>query len=198
MSQTDFGDLGPTASLVDRLARAVHCLQYAEGLNPAQWVALRYLGCANPQSRTPTGLAEFLATTKGTASQTLKALEQKGFVQRAQHRTDRRKSMLELTESGRATLMRDPLRKVQAAAAGCEAEIDFAIGTLANLVRQIQAGCGMREFGVCLQCGHRRTGTGCGSAVEEPAATTCGLTGEAIEPADTKKICVNYRRPDRP
>jgi DNA-binding MarR family transcriptional regulator len=70
MSRTDFGDLGPTASLVDRLARAVHCLQYAEGLNPAQWVALRYLGCANRYSRTPTGLAEFLATTKGTASQT--------------------------------------------------------------------------------------------------------------------------------
>jgi DNA-binding MarR family transcriptional regulator len=194
MSRTDFGDLGPTASLVDRLARAVHCLQYAEGLNPAQWVAMRYLGCANPQSRTPTGLAEFLATTKGTASQTLKALEQKGFVRRAQHLTDRRKCLLELTESGRATLARDPLRKVQAAAAGCEAELDSAIGILANLVREIQAGCGMREFGVCLQCGHRRTGSGCGKAPEKGAGNVCGLTGEAIDPADVKKICVNFRK----
>jgi len=191
MSGTDFGDLGPTASLVDRLARAVHCLQYAEGLNPAQWVALRYLGCANPQSRTPTGLAEFLATTKGTASQTLKSLEHKGFVRRAQHRTDRRKSVLELTESGRATLSRDPLRRVQTAAAGCEAELDSAIGILANLVRQIQADCGMREFGVCLQCGHRKTGTSCSKA---PEASICGLTDEGIAPADVKKICVNFRR----
>src|SRR5690606_16552640 len=102
MSQSDLGALGQTASLVDRLARAVHCLQYAEGLNPAQWVALRFLGCANRYSRTPTGLAEFLATTKGTASQTIKSLEQKGFVRRAQHETDRRKCLLELTERGRA------------------------------------------------------------------------------------------------
>ena len=124
MSQTDFGDVGQTASLVDRLARAVHCLQYAEGLNPAQWVALRYLGCANRYSRTPTGLAEFLATTKGTASQTLKSLEQKGYIGRGQHETDRRKCLLELTDKGRPCLARDPLRQVQTAAAGCEAELE--------------------------------------------------------------------------
>ena len=189
MSSTDFGTLGQTASLVDRLARAVHCLQYAEGLNPAQWVALRFLGCANRYSRTPTGLAEFLATTKGTASQTLKSLEQKGFVRRVQHESDRRKCLLELTESGHAVLARDPLRRVQAAAAGCEAEIDSAIATLARLVRQIQEGCGMREFGVCVQCGHRRTGTDCARSDD----TVCGLTGEAIGQGDVKKICVNFR-----
>jgi len=189
MSQSDLGALGQTASLVDRLARAVHCLQYAEGLNPAQWVALRFLGCANRYSRTPTGLAEFLATTKGTASQTIKSLEQKGFVRRAQHETDRRKCLLELTENGRAVLARDPLRRVEAAAAGCEAEVDLAIATLARLVRQIQEGCGMREFGVCLQCGHRRTGTAC----QKIADTVCGLTGEAIGQGDVKKICVNFR-----
>jgi DNA-binding MarR family transcriptional regulator len=190
MSRTDFGDLGPTASLVDRLARAVHCLQYAEGLNPAQWVALRYLGCANRYSRTPTGLAEFLATTKGTASQTLKSLEQKGYVQRSEHATDRRKCLIELTDSGREVLARDPLRRVQAAAAGCEGELDSAIAVLANLVRQIQEGCGMREFGVCLQCGHRKTGSSCGKTAEN----VCGLTGEAISQPDVKKICVNFRQ----
>ena len=189
MSQTDFGALGPTASLVDRLARAVHCLQYAEGLNPAQWVALRFLGCANRYSRTPTGLAEFLATTKGTASQTIKSLEQKGFVQRAQHATDRRKCLLELTDRGREVLARDPLRRVQAAAAGCEAEVDSAVAILARLVRQIQEGCGMREFGVCLQCGHRKAGTPCSKGSEN----VCGLTGEAIGQPDIKKICVNFR-----
>jgi hypothetical protein len=56
----------------------------------------------------------------------------------------------------------------------------------------------MREFGVCLQCGHRRTGSGCGKAAETRAASTCGLTGEPIDPADVKKICVNFRQPDRP
>ena len=190
MSRTDFGEVGKTASLVDRLARAVHCLQYAEGLNPAQWVALRFLGCANPQSRTPTGLAEFLATTKGTASQTIKSLEQKGFIRRAQHATDRRKCLLELTDTGRAVLARDPLHQVQAAASGCEAELESAITILSRLVREIQQGCGMREFGVCLQCGHRKTGSSCSKVSEN----VCGLTGDAIAPADLKKICVNFRQ----
>jgi DNA-binding MarR family transcriptional regulator len=191
MSQTDFGAVGPTASVVDRLARAVHCLQYAEGLNPAQWVTLRYLGCANRYSRTPTGLAEFLATTKGTASQTLKSLEKKGYIRRAQHETDRRKCLLELTDEGQAVLARDPLRRVQAAAAGCEAEVDGAVAILGRLVRQIQEGCGMREFGVCLQCGHRRSGSSCQKA---PTENVCGLTGEAIGQPDVKKICVNFRQ----
>ena len=190
MSRSDFGEVGKTASLVDRLARAVHCLQYAEGLNPAQWVALRYLDCANPQSRTPTGLAEFLATTKGTASQTIKSLEQKGFVGRAQHATDRRKCLLELTEKGRDVLARDPLHQVQAAASGCEAELESAIGILSRLVREIQQGCGMREFGVCLQCGHRKSGSGCSKAPEN----VCGLTGDPIAATDVKKICVNFRQ----
>lgn len=48
----------------------------------------------------------------------------------------------------------------------------------------------MREFGVCLQCGHRKTGSSCGKTAEN----VCGLTGEAISQPDVKKICVNFRQ----
>lgn len=54
--------------LVNRLGRAVHCMQFARGLNPAQWEALRFVVRANRYSRTPSALAGFLGTTKGTAS----------------------------------------------------------------------------------------------------------------------------------
>ena len=77
-----------------------------------------------------------------------------------------------------------------AAASGCEAELESAIGILSRLVREIQQGCGMREFGVCLQCGHRKTGTPCNKGAEN----VCGLTGDPIAPADVKKICVNFRQ----
>jgi hypothetical protein len=117
-------------------------------------------------------------------------LEQKGFVQRARHATDRRKCVLELTETGREVLARDPLHKVQQAAAGCEAELESAITILSSLVRQIQQGCGIREFGVCLQCGHRKSGSGCSKRPE----SVCGLTGDAIAEPDVKKICVNFRQ----
>ena len=62
------------ADLIDRVSRAVQRLQYTGGLNPAQWVALRYIAQANRYSRSPSAVAEYLGTTKGTASQTLKAL----------------------------------------------------------------------------------------------------------------------------
>ena len=68
------------ASLVDRLSRLAHSLQYSQGLNPAQWNALRYLARANKYSTSPGVLAEYFRTTKGTVSQTLIALESKGLI----------------------------------------------------------------------------------------------------------------------
>ena len=70
------------ANLINRLGRSIHCRQFAQGLNPAQWESLRFLARANRYSRTPSALAEYLRTTKGTASQTLKSLESKGYVRR--------------------------------------------------------------------------------------------------------------------
>ena len=68
------------AELIDRLGRMTRELQYVDGLNPAQWEALRYLNRANRYSRTPGGVADFLGATKGTISQTVSALESKGLI----------------------------------------------------------------------------------------------------------------------
>ena len=77
MSQLPF-DKDSVAALMDRLSRAMQRAQYAGGLNPAQWEALRYIARANRYSRSPSAVAEYLGATKGTVSQTLKALEHKG------------------------------------------------------------------------------------------------------------------------
>ena len=68
--------------LLDRVNRMTRGLQYAQGLNPAQWDALRFVARANKYSRTSGALARFLGTTKGTASQTVNALEKKGLLTR--------------------------------------------------------------------------------------------------------------------
>ena len=52
---------------------------YDGELSPAQWMALRYFARANPFSRTPSAFAAFQATTRGTASQAIKALEASGW-----------------------------------------------------------------------------------------------------------------------
>ena len=60
-----------SAHLIGRLDRLMRSGVAVEGLNPAQWEALRYLARANRFSRPPAGLADYLGSTRGTVSQTL-------------------------------------------------------------------------------------------------------------------------------
>src|SRR6266852_7107142 len=64
-----------TAELLLLVGRLVQAEGYDGELSPAQWMALRFFVRANPFSRTPSAFAEFQATTRGTATQAIKALE---------------------------------------------------------------------------------------------------------------------------
>ena len=67
-----------TAELLLLMGRLVQAEGYRGELSPAQWMALRYFARANRFSRNPSAFAEFQATTRGTASQTIKTLEAGG------------------------------------------------------------------------------------------------------------------------
>jgi DNA-binding MarR family transcriptional regulator len=69
-----------TAELL--VGRLVQADGYRGELSPAQWMALRFFARANSFSRTPSAFAEFQATTRGTASQAIKALEAGGYLVR--------------------------------------------------------------------------------------------------------------------
>src|SRR6266446_6937622 len=97
-----------TAELLMLVGRIVQTEGYHGELSPAQWMALRYFARANPFSRTPSALAEFQATTRGTASQAIKALETGGYLVRHRSKTDRRSVSLRLTDKGNEALARDP------------------------------------------------------------------------------------------
>ena len=101
--------------LVDRLSRIAHSIQFAEGLNPAQWEALRYVVRANRNSCSPGALADFMGSTKGTVSQTLKALEAKGLIERHRKPGDRRAVHITVTQAGHELLLKDPLGCIQEA-----------------------------------------------------------------------------------
>src|SRR5260221_598761 len=64
-----------TAELLLLVGRLVQAEGYDGELSPAQWMALRFFARANSFSRTPSAFAEFQETTRGTASQAIKALE---------------------------------------------------------------------------------------------------------------------------
>lgn len=174
------------ASLVGRLQRAVHGLQFTDGLNPAQWEALRYVARANRYSRMPGALAVFLGTTKGTASQTVKALEAKGYVDRVPMRRDRRARRIELTAKGASLLTRDPMHEVaRVAGAWDERELAMMTGLLARLVRGVQDGGGGREFGVCADCQYLDPGAA--------GEFCCGLNGDRLEATEMARLCINFQ-----
>ena len=101
----------------------------------------------------PSALAEFLGTTRGTTSQTLIALENKGYLRRRRGLRDKRSVNLELTPAGDALLDRDPLRVVDEVVAGLPAGEKATIsGGLSRLLRDVQRRLGGSEFGVCECC----------------------------------------------
>lgn len=178
------------ADLVNRLGRAAHCLQFTDGLNPAQWEALRYLGRANRISRSPTALAEFLGTTKGTASQTLRALEAKGYVRRTRGAADRRSIALDLTPAGAKLLEADPIARLEQVASRIPDELGTAMADgLMSLLRDLQTSCGSAMFGMCAECGHHLAEGGCKPSER---LDRCGLSGELLSIDDHDRICVDF------
>ena len=97
------------AELVEQVGRLIYSSSFKSGLNPAQWSALRYFSGANRQARTASAFARFRATTKGTATQTITALERKGLLRRLPMPGDRRSRLLEVTPAGDALLHQDPI-----------------------------------------------------------------------------------------
>lgn len=107
-----------TAEVMAQVLRSTSSLAFSEGLNPAQWSALRYFAHAAGSARSVVAFARYHGTTKGTASQTIAALEKKGLVVRERSLQDRRTSSLIVTDSGRAALESDPINALAQAIAG--------------------------------------------------------------------------------
>jgi len=191
MNDTGGGCYGNrVAELLDRFGRIVRQLEYDAGLNPAQWEALRFLSRANRISRTPGALAQFLNTTRGTASQTLIALAAKGYLHKVPCPTDRRVTFLELTPKGTAQLESDPLKRINELTSSLPGGLEPAlVEGLNRLLGRLNAEEGCKQFGVCTTCCHLVADADC--AVD--SQHRCGLTGDPLCQNDTSSICVNHK-----
>ena len=178
--------------LVDRLGRITHSLQFAEGLNPAQWIALRYISRANRHSCTPGALAGYMNCTRGTVSQTLKTLQDKGLVERRQRSGDRRGVRITLTIDGREVVKRDPLGTISEAVSPCtEAERASFVRDLEHLLDIVQLRHSLAEFGPCPDCTHLMPDA---DDPVDPSRNRCAVTGETIGPAELGSICAHFMR----
>ncbi len=180
-----------TGELLDRIGRITRGLQFVGGLSPAQWEALRYIARANRYSCNPSALAEFLGATKGTISQTLIALEGKGYLRRLKGDRDRRTVRLELTPAGETLLERDPLREVEGALETLPPEEGAVlVDVLSRVLGHLQRRLGGSAFGVCEGC----CLFSAEDAIGDPQGPhRCGLTGDPLSDGDKQRICVEFR-----
>jgi len=65
---------------LDRLSRLTAAFNRRDDLNATQMAALAYLANAEGAARKPSKVADYLAATRGTVSQTLKSLLRKGLL----------------------------------------------------------------------------------------------------------------------
>lgn len=160
-----------------------------KNLPPVQVRALYYLFRCNHYSNTPGTVTEYLGLTKGTVSQSLRKLEEQGFLIRESDRRDKRKVKLHLSKSaheamsmairlGSITLAQQTLPD-----AGQELE-----HRLIQFLRIVQQHEGARLFGVCQQCRFHQ---------QQNGAPYCGLMQEAIPVAEITQICREYSQDER-
>jgi len=141
------------AALLERLGRLAFTESYSQGLNPVQWEVLRYLARANRFSNTAMALTAYLGLTKGTVSQSVKALEGKGLLRKRADSRDRRNVRLFLTAAGRRLLFRDPLRGIEEASATMPERVRRRLAAdLNSLLGHSLAVRGRQPFGLCREC----------------------------------------------
>ena len=177
-------DTGFLAEQIVHLAR----LAYGAGdtgLTPAQWTALRYFARANRFSRTPSAFSEFHATTRGTASQTVKSLIGLGLLERRANEADGRSALIEITAEGRARLARDPLGDLTACIAALpepmRASLTQSLGALTTAMARTRAA---PVFGPCNGCNHCDT--------TRPGPAYCRCTQSLLNGAEMDALCADY------
>lgn len=171
--------------LLDRIGRVTAAEEWSDELNPAQRSALAYLARANDLSRAPSNVADYLCTTRGTASQTLKSLDRKGLLARTPSAADKRSVSYDVTPTGRAVL--EGAGSFDAALdAFPEAEARAFTRALETIGRHMLESRGFKTFGVCKTCRHFR-----GAEV----GARCALLSIPLSEAATEQLCHEHVPP---
>jgi len=168
---------------IGRSARGEDC-GCAGPMTAAQWTALRFFARANRASRTPSAFADFQATTRGTASQTIKTLEARALLTRRRAEHDGRSVQFELTQAGCTLLAQDPLRHLTAAIARLDGpDRDALMRALPQLAADLARERGASAFGTCENCNHYE---------DRDCGGYCACVAMSLAPFEIGQLCVRY------
>lgn len=178
-----------TYQLVERLAELLRSDSRAVGsefgLQPIQLEALHYLSLCNKYSDTPLAIADYLGQTKGSVSQTLKVLENKGFLVKFVDINDKRIQHLKLTSEGHKVLEKaipSPLFGKLSEQLE-QTEINEINQTLKYLITQLLKATPRKSFGLCSECRYH---------LKHNNGSFCGLLNEPLDLIDGTKICKEH------
>lgn len=165
--------------LLDRLVRIHAAQRRSADLTDAQIAVLSYLSRANRFSRNPSVIAAYLATTRGTASQTLKTLAEKGLIIERAEAADRRQRIYDLTSAGRELAERLPVEMPLGP------EPEALVAATRTILRGLMAGAAGPLFGFCHACRHhlRRSG--------QPAY--CQVLNIELSDREHDQLCHEFR-----
>ena len=185
-------DIREVHDLIERLGNLVRadvragCNAY--GMRPVQLEALGFLTQCNRYSDTPQAVAEFLGLTKGTVSQTLNVLEQKGLLRKLGDDKDKRLVHLAPTAKGRRLVER--VVPAASLAAGIEklskSDSHTIAGALRMLLRSVQKANDLKTFAPCHTCRFNQ---------ERKDGYFCELTQEPLAERDITLLCREHQYP---
>lgn len=179
--------------LLLQLGKGMLAERAKDPLTPTQWLALRFFSRANPFSRTLSEFAAYQATTRGTASQTIKSLEELGYIKREKSPHDGRSSILSLTDKAQQLLSEDPLLPMFEEIETLDKQ---KLKLLRDLLRQFVCRLGSassRSVGSCSDCVFllvRRLSTQ-GHAGKRDFY--CQFVGQPVNECDLKLLCTSFR-----
>jgi DNA-binding MarR family transcriptional regulator len=158
------------------------------GLQPVQLEALAFLTQCNRYSDTPQAVGEYLGLTKGTVSQSLKVLEQKGLLRKQPDKQDKRMVHLTPTVKGR-NLVRTAIADKNLAPSLAKTnalKIDELTSVLQSTLREMQQVNKRKAFAACHTCRFNE---------HEEKGYVCGLTHETLSAQDIQLICREHEYP---
>lgn len=154
-------------------------------LQPIQLSALMYLARCNNYSNTPLAVTEYLGLTKGTVSQSLKALEGKGLIVKSQDVQDKRSVHLYLTDAARSVLAGSlPPAFLASGESRMGEHAGQLVTLLGELLSEVQRSTDLPSFGLCASCRFHEVLDG---------SPFCGLTKQQLTPKDAGLICREHQ-----
>lgn len=159
------------------------------GLQMVHHDIMDYLARCNRYSDTLQSICEFLGLTKGTVSQSVKLLEEKGYINKTSDLRDGRVQRLQLTEQGREYMWAgDVLSREIFEGVSVDSAYGRIFGTILNdILWQIQIKRNRKGFMQCRTCRHNR--------LHNDNKFFCGLTSEPLTAEDAQKICREHEYP---